>query len=310
MINIINYNSASALKTFLERENLGMRKKFGQNFLINPEIRRSLVEALGANAGEDVWEIGPGLGAMTSVLLEKGFAVKAFEIDAGFIRILKHIFACEENFSLIEGDVMRTWQDHFSGNQSGLISGQNNASFLLGNLPYNIAAAFLADLIEKRRLFTRMVVTVQKEIALRMTATAGSPDYSSFSVLCASVYKVKPLILIRPSSFYPQPNVDSMGVFLENKNYDNIPRIFYPLVRSLFASRRKTIKNNLLNFIASCQLNQNTGITPKDFCAALMSENGLSGNERAETLELEVFFSLARSLEVIRENGNLFNFKH
>jgi len=277
LTDMINYNSASALRTFLEREGLGMRKKFGQNFLINPAVRQALVEALGCQPSEEVWEIGPGLGAMTSLLLEKGLKVSAFEIDKGFIRVLTQIFAAEKSFSLIEGDVMKTW------------SAQKPARFLLGNLPYNIAAALIAEFTEKGRLFERMVVTVQKETAMRMAAKAGSPDYSSFSVLCASVYKVKPLMTIRPSSFYPQPNVDSMGVLFENKNHGICSPVFYRLVRALFASKRKTIKNNLTNFAAS-----------KDICESVLRENGLAGNERAEDLEPEVFLSLAKSIENMR----------
>ena len=224
--NIINYNSASALRAFLESEGLGMRKKFGQNFLINPSVRQSLVDSLGARSGDEVWEVGPGLGAMTALLLERGFSVKAFEIDSGFIGVLKKIFCDEKKFTLVEGDVMKTW------------STQEPSPFFLGNLPYNVGAALLADLIEKGRLFTRMVVTVQKEVALRMAAAAGTGDYSSFSVLCQSAYKVKPLMLIRPSSFYPKPNVDSMGVLLESRPPLSYPALFYPLVRSLFSSRR------------------------------------------------------------------------
>jgi len=280
----MNYNSAAALRAFLEEEGLGMRKKFGQNFLINPAVRQSLADALGADAGEEVWEIGPGLGAMTALLLERGLNVKAFEIDTGFIRVLKRLFADEKKFSLVEGDAMKTWNS------------QEPASFLLGNLPYNVAAALLADLIEKGRLFTRMVVTVQKEVALRMAARADSPDYSSFSVLCASAYSVKPLMTIRPSSFYPQPNVDSMGVLLENRMAPKYPSVFYPLVRSLFASRRKTVKNNLLAFISSRLGKSGT----QDLCAALLRENGLNGSERAENLEPELFLSLAKTIENVR----------
>ncbi|MDR1839231.1 MAG: 16S rRNA (adenine(1518)-N(6)/adenine(1519)-N(6))-dimethyltransferase RsmA [Treponema sp.] len=283
--NLINYNSASALRSFLEEEGLGMRKKFGQNFLINPATRQAIVDALGCKTGDEVWEIGPGLGAMTALLLEKGIIVKAFEIDTGFIRILKRIFSEEKNFNLVEGDVMKTW------------STQEPAQFLLGNLPYNVAAALLADLIEKGRLFTRMVVTVQKEVALRMAASAGSHDYSSFSVLCASAYKVKPLMTIRSSSFYPQPNVDSMGVLLEGRSTDSpqVPAVFYPMVRALFASRRKTIKNNLSAFV-SARLEENS----QDVCAAILRENGLSGNERAEELEFDCFLSLAKSTQNMR----------
>jgi len=285
----LNYNSASALRAFLDQEGLGMQKKFGQNFLINPETRKALVQALDAQSSDEVWEIGPGLGAMTVLLLEKGLKVKAFEIDLGFIRVLKNIFSEDKNFTLVEGDVMKTWQAHQS------------APFLFGNLPYNVAAALLADLIENDRIFSRMVVTVQKEVAQRMAASAGKPDYSSFSVLCASAYKVKPLMTIRPSSFYPQPNVDSMAVILEKKDAQKRPAVFYPLVRALFASRRKTIKNNLLTFIAarfgeSLQNKQ----AVQDLCASVLQSNSLNGVERAESLGLETFLSLALSIDNMR----------
>ncbi|WP_461256381.1 16S rRNA (adenine(1518)-N(6)/adenine(1519)-N(6))-dimethyltransferase RsmA [Treponema sp. R80B11-R83G3] len=285
----INYNSAAALRAFLDQEKLGMRKKFGQNFLINPETRKALVQSLGAQSGDEVWEIGPGLGAMTALLLETGLKVKAFEIDLGFIRILKNIFSENKNFTLVEGDVMKTWQS------------QSSAPFLFGNLPYNVASALLADLIENGCIFSRMVITVQKEVALRMTATAGKPDYSSFSVLCASAYKVKPLMTIRPSSFYPQPNVDSMAVLLEKKAAQKYPAVFYPLVRALFASRRKTIKNNLVTFLSSRfggSLQNKSAV--QELCASVLQNNSLNGTERAESLELGLFLSLALSIDNMR----------
>jgi 16S rRNA (adenine1518-N6/adenine1519-N6)-dimethyltransferase len=283
--NKINYNSSAALKIFLKEEGLGMRKKFGQNFLINPVTRQALVNALDCDAEDEVWEIGPGLGAMTTMLLEKGLSVRAFEIDTGFIRVLKELFAGEKKISLVEGDVLKTW------------NAQKPAQFLLGNLPYNVAAALLADLIEKGRLFTRIVVTVQKEVALRMAASAGSPEYSSFSVLCASAYAVKPLMVIRPSSFYPQPKVDSMGVLLEKKSSPalQIPPVFFPLVRALFSSRRKTVKNNLTVFLSSIFGNL------QNICLPLLRENGLTGNERAENLNFESFLSLAKYIENMRK---------
>ncbi|MCL2722188.1 MAG: 16S rRNA (adenine(1518)-N(6)/adenine(1519)-N(6))-dimethyltransferase RsmA [Treponema sp.] len=286
---MINYNSASELRSFLEKEELGMQKKFGQNFLINPAVRKTLVETLGAETGDEVWEVGPGLGAMTAPLLEMGLKVKAFEIDKGFIRVLKNIFSFDNgfhgNFTLIEGDVMKTWQDQ-----------RSSCRFFLGNLPYNVAAALLADFIEKKRYFSRMVVTVQKEVALRMAAKAGSSDYSSFSVLCASVYNVKPLMIIKREAFFPQPNVDSMGVLLENKNAQPCPLVFYPLVRSLFASRRKTIKNNFLTFLSSRKGKKEA----LDICSAVLRENSINENERAENLDFDAFLSLAKSLENMR----------
>lgn len=284
---MINYNSSSALRAFLEQNNLGMQKKFGQNFLVNPEIRKSLADALGAKSGDEVWEIGPGLGAMTALLFENGNNVKAFEIDTGFIRVLKDLFKDKNNFSLIEGDVLKTWEQEWEKEKSA------NGRFLLGNLPYNIAASLIADFIEKGCVFSRMVVTVQKEVALRMSAKPGSKDYSSFSVLCGSVYKIKPLMTIHSSSFYPKPNVDSMGVLLEaNLPPEPYPKTLYPLIRALFSSRRKTIKNNLINILSVPWL-----ASKPCLCVRLFSDNNLTGNERAETLELSQFVSLARSLE-------------
>ncbi|MDR0495625.1 MAG: 16S rRNA (adenine(1518)-N(6)/adenine(1519)-N(6))-dimethyltransferase RsmA [Treponema sp.] len=271
-----NYNSAADLRAFLDEKGLGMRKKFGQNFLINPAIREALVRALEAPPGESVWEVGPGLGAMTSLLLEQGLSVRAFEIDAGFSRFLKEQFAANVHFTLVEGDVLKTWQ------------AESVSPYLLGNLPYNIAAVLLADLIEKRRFFRRIVVTVQREVARRMTALPGSADYSSFSVLCSSVYYVKPLMVIKGAAFYPRPHVDSQALLLE-LNEDAASRIrpacFYPLIRRLFSSRRKTIKNNL------------TGFLPADAAAQALEKSSLDGGRRAENLTLDDFQALAKAIE-------------
>jgi 16S rRNA (adenine1518-N6/adenine1519-N6)-dimethyltransferase len=283
----INYNSAAALQSFLSDNGLGMRKKFGQNFLINPGARQSLVRELSAEAGEGIWEIGPGLGAMTSLLLDNGLLVRAFELDAGFARILREIFSGNANFTLIEGDVLKTWP------------AQPASPYLLGNLPYNIAAALLADFIEQGRFFKRMIVTVQREVARRMAATPGSADYSSFSVLCASAYRVKPLMVIKGASFYPRPNVDSQAVLLELKEDANQtrPACFYPLVRQLFSSRRKTIKNNLTGFFAL--RGQDLRGKSADMAATALEKCGgrLDGGMRAETLSLEDFMALAKTIE-------------
>jgi len=277
-----NYNSTAALRAFLDQHGLGMRKKFGQNFLLNPDVREALVRALNAQAGESVWEIGPGLGAMTALLLEQGLCVRAFEIDSGFARALREIFATNAGFTLVEGDVLKTWQN------------EPAAPYLLGNLPYNIAATLLCDLIEQGRFFDRIVVTVQREVARRMAAVPGSADYSSFSVLCASAYRVKPLMVIKGASFYPKPNVDSQAVLLERRDdaARMRPACFYPLVRGLFASRRKTIKNNLIAFFASRGNGESVAMT-----AAAFEKSALDGSRRAEDLSLEDFEALAKTVE-------------
>jgi 16S rRNA (adenine1518-N6/adenine1519-N6)-dimethyltransferase len=279
----MNYNSAIALQTFLAENSLGMRKKFGQNFLINPGVRRSLASALGAEAGESVWEVGPGLGAMTSLLLDKGLFVRAFEIDPGFARVLREIFSAYAHFTLVEGDVLKTWP------------AQPESPYFLGNLPYNIAAVLLADFIEKGRFFKRMVVTVQREVARRMAAAPGSADYSSFSVLCASVYRVKLLMVMKGASFYPKPNVDSQAVLLELKEdaAQIRPACFYPLIRRLFSSRRKTIKNNLAGFFVQ----PGPGQARAEMAAKALAQCALDGGRRAEDLTVDDFMALAKTIE-------------
>jgi 16S rRNA (adenine1518-N6/adenine1519-N6)-dimethyltransferase len=282
----LNYNSPASLAAFLEARGMGMRKKYGQNFLVNESARRALADALAAECGADVWEIGPGLGAMTRLLLDCGLCVRAFEIDAGFAAALGEIFAGEKNFTLVKGDALKTWVS------------QPAAPYLLGNLPYNIAAALLGSFIEQGRFFKRMVVTVQREMAQRMAAHPGSRDYSSFSVLCASAYHITPLQVLKGASFYPRPNVESQGVRLELRSgfcQGVYPPVFYPMVRALFSSRRKMIKNNLANFLAArpAQRGDSAAVT----AASALAECGISGGERAENLGLDAFAALAKILE-------------
>ena len=295
---LVNYDSPRELRAFLDERGLGMRKKHGQNFLINAAVRSRLLDALELRPGDNVWEIGPGLGAMTAGLLERGALVTAFEIDPAFARALGEFFSGGGSaFRLVEGDVLKTWP--------AIAAELNEKSasedlFLLGNLPYNIAAALLADFIEKGRFFTRLVVTVQREVARRMAARPGTADYSSFSVLCASVYKITLLPVIKPASFYPAPRVDSQGALLELLPRRELPRLFYPLVRNLFSSRRKIIKNTLSKFAASVILDKHKpGAAAAEITAEVLSRADICGERRPETLSIDEFAALAAFLEEI-----------
>jgi len=307
-----NYDSPKELKAFLDERGIGMRKKFGQNFLINPRERSMLLDALELPAGAKVWEAGAGLGAMTAGLLERGADLTAFEIDPAFARALREFFGDNSvtgggSFHLVEGDIIKTW---------GPVSVTDDELFLFGNLPYNIAAALIADFIEKGRFFKRAVITVQREVARRMAASPGSGDYSSFSVLCSSVYKVKLLKIIKPSSFYPAPNVDSQGVRMDLiSKPEKMPKFFYLLVRSLFSSRRKTIRNTLTAFASSVIIGSINGsitgsmlqgkafLSAKETAEETLRKAGISGDRRAETLAIDEFAALAAFLEEIVFNG-------
>jgi len=280
--------------------------------MINPHERSMLLDALELPTGAKVWEAGAGLGAMTAGLLERGADLTAFEIDPAFARALREFF--EDNsagsggsFHLVEGDILKTW---------GLVNVTDGELFLFGNLPYNIAAALIADFIEKGRFFKRAVITVQMEVARRMAAGPGSADYSSFSVLCSSVYKVKLLKIIKPSSFYPAPRVDSRGVRMDLiSGPEKKPKLFYPLVRSLFSTRRKTIRNTLTAFASSAIIGSINGsitgsmlqgkvfLSARETAEETLRKAGVSGDRRAETLAIDEFAALAAFLEEIVFNG-------
>jgi 16S rRNA (adenine1518-N6/adenine1519-N6)-dimethyltransferase len=254
-----------------------------------------LLDALDLRVGASVWEIGPGLGAMTEGLLERGASVTAFELDPAFSQFLRETFAGNSAFRLVEGDVIKTWP-------SIQVEGE---LFLLGNLPYGIAAALLADFIEKERLFRHVVVTVQREVARRICAKPGSADYSSFSVLCSSVYKPVALRIIKSSAFYPEPRVESQGVRLELlEERKKLPSLFYPLVRSLFSSRRKTIRNTLSTFAVSVIMKSPACLlSARETAEEALSSAGISGERRPETLGIDEFAALAAFFEGIAADG-------
>jgi 16S rRNA (adenine1518-N6/adenine1519-N6)-dimethyltransferase len=271
-----------------------IRKQWGQNFLVNPSARLAIADALEAEGGSGVWEIGSGMGAMTAELLGRNLKVKAFEIDPGFCSILEEIFSGSA-FTLVRGDVLKTWGTVDS-------SVEEPAPYLLGNLPYTIAAVLMGNLIEKGRLFKRMAVTVQKEVARRMAAPPGSKEYSSISVLCASAYKIKIFMTLKGASFYPVPHVESAAVRFDlRQNTIKAPALFYPLIRGLFASRRKTIANNLEHFLAvSCTIQGGKAADAMKVAEAMkvaLEQSGVRGGDRAEKLPVEAFLSLASELE-------------
>jgi 16S rRNA (adenine1518-N6/adenine1519-N6)-dimethyltransferase len=280
LIPSVNYDSPADLRRFLDERGFGMQKKFGQNFLVNRAARERLVDSLEAESGSSVWEVGPGLGAMTELMLDKELTLTAFEIDRGFAAVLRELFGDRPHFRLVEGDALKTWPAE--ARASGV------PRYFFGNLPYNIAATLIASFIEADVFFDRSVVTVQKEVAKRMSAKAGDEDYSSFSVLCASAYTVRPLMTLKPHSFYPAPNVDSQAVVMDRRRLELPPevlRVFRPLVRALFSSRRKTVRNNLEAFLSSGER-----------ASAALAAAGIDPDLRAERLDLEGFAGLAREV--------------
>ena len=280
-LNHPDYNSPAELKKILDDNGFSMQKKFGQNFLINGAARTKLIDALDVKEGTTVWEVGPGLGAMTNELLERGTKLTVFEIDRGFISLISQFFqdySDKQKFRIIEGDVIKNW---YGQTQSGTIIPQR----FFGNLPYNIAATIIADTIEKGIRFDRCVFTVQKEVAVRMAAKPGDDDYSSLSVLCNWAYDVKNLMDLSGASFWPKPNVDSRAVvFTKKEDFPRCtnPTLFIKMQRALFSSRRKTVRNNLQGFLNNSEKALNC-----------LEKAGIDPMLRAEVLTIEQMLKLS-----------------
>lgn len=285
-MNCPDYNSPVALKELLDGQGMAMQKRFGQNFLVNGAARRRIADALGISAGTTVWEVGPGLGAMTAELLSRGARVTAFEIDRGFARLLRSIFSEEVGsgtLRIVEGDAMRTWR--------GELESSGVPERFFGNLPYNVAAQIVGGTIEAGVRFGRMVVTVQREVAERMAADAGGAEYSSLSVLCRWAYDVSTVADLAGGSFWPVPNVASRTVSLVPRDGFpgcSDPSFFRAMVRRLFSSRRKTVRNNLLSLAGAGAVD------------AALAAAGVSPGERAERLGVGALLSLSDALSASR----------
>lgn len=275
-----DYNSPAELKAFLDEQGFAMQKKFGQNFMINGDARKKIIDALEPQENELIWEVGPGLGCMTEEIMNRGAKVHAFEIDRGFIGLLKQFFEEQEaggKFSITEGDVLKTWKGEYEGCTQ-------KPTKLFGNLPYNIAATFIADTIVEGLVFDRCVFTVQKEVTERVCAKPGTEKYSAFSVLCQWAYDVKKGIVLSSGNFWPRPNVASQSFSLEKKSEPvecKDSRLFVKLVHALFSSRRKTLLNNIKPLLLA-------GINADE----VFEKAGINKMERAENLSVAQFARL------------------
>ncbi|MBU8914235.1 MAG: 16S rRNA (adenine(1518)-N(6)/adenine(1519)-N(6))-dimethyltransferase RsmA [Spirochaetales bacterium] len=295
-------NSPTALRRLLEQEGLAPKKRWGQNFMIAPGARSSILAALDVRPDDLVWEIGPGLGAITAMLVESARQVVVFEIDHGIMRVLRERFG--PAITIVAGDAVKT----LGGRR---LTGEPGASALsapvspgpdlvAGNLPYRSAAAIVAVLLETvgiRSDCRRMVFTVQREMARRMVASPGGKDYSPLSVLCTLTGSVTHNSDLAAGSFYPAPEVVSSLVSVEPKPVDQgLLQLASICARSLFTSRRKTIRNNLPTLASA------VGVPTAEIQEAL-DEIDIENSRRAETVEAEAYLRLAERIRSRRSSA-------
>ena len=260
-----------------KRFDIKMSKKLGQNFLIKRGIVDEIVRAAELTPGEPVLEVGPGIGTLTQGLAQSGADVTAIELDRRLLEVLDTTLASYDNVRIVHGDVLKL----------DVPTIMNHKPFkVVANLPYYITTPIIMSLLESKLPIERLVVMVQKEVALRMVAQPGTKDYGALSV--AVQYYTEPDIVldVPPKSFLPAPAVTSSVIrcVLRDKPPVDVidEKLFFHVVKAGFAQRRKTFANTM----------KTTGLS-KDRIEELLEKANIDGQRRGETFTLQEFADVA-----------------
>lgn len=259
---------------WLEFVNVGAKKKFGQNFLVDQSVLDKIVKHAEVENTSCV-EIGPGVGALTNTLLPVVKKLDVFEIDHNMVRVLEERFKGESKLSVTDTDFLKV-------NTSDLES-----EVVVANLPYYITTPILFKFLEEKNKVDRLIIMVQKEVAERFSAKPNTKDYNALSVILQFKADVEYLFTVNRTAFFPQPRVDSAVVKVKFKRNatDINEEGFFKFVKTVFAHRRKTMVNNLSNTYN------------KELVKTILAE--VVGNEsvRSEALTIEQLLKVYKELE-------------
>ena len=268
----------------------GFKKSFGQNFLINPAVPARIAESLGYSAArgpKNVLEIGPGIGTLTVELCSVADKVAAVELDKALIPILGRTLSGFDNVEIINADILKT---DIGGLADGHFGGQ--PFDVCANLPYYITSPILMYLLENGRRPRRIVIMVQKEVAQRLTAAPGSPEYGAITAAVARYGAVTRLFSVPAGDFLPAPKVDSAVIRIDV--YDRSPyavkneKTLDRVIKGAFAQRRKTLVNSM------------AGVFPelgKNGVAAILERMGLPSDIRGERLSIAQMAEMSDIME-------------
>lgn len=257
------------------------KKKYGQNFLNDQNtVLERIMEVSQVSSNDEVLEIGPGEGALTELLLQRAKKVNCVEIDTDLEKILRKKFDSNPKFNLHMGDILEA-------DLRGIIGANTK---VVANIPYYITSPIINKLIEHRDLIDEVYLMVQKEVGERVCATSGK-ERSVLTLAVEYFGEAEYLFTIPKEFFTPVPKIDSgfIGIkFYKDRRFEKIidENLFFKYVKGAFSNKRKNIVNNLATL----------GIS-KDKIQGVLTELGISFNERAENLSIEQFIELAKLLE-------------
>lgn len=272
-----------SLKEILVKNNFRFNKRFGQNFLTDNNLLDSIVEKAGITSGDTVVEIGCGGGTLTAAIAKRAKRVIGFEIDRNLKPVLEESLAGYENVEIIFKDVMKMKTEEIEEMCGGEFS-------LVANLPYYITTPILMKFVEESSKVKSITVTVQEEVADRLTAKAGTEAYGAITAGIDVAGNAEKLMRIPRAMFYPAPNVDSavVKITMDRDKYGDVDlKAYRAAVRCGFASRRKTLVNNLMQ---SFKIPRNEA---EEIVVAVKGDCLVRG----ETLSTEDFVDLSRILK-------------
>lgn len=271
---IENYNTQELVKKY----NFKFSKSLGQNFLIDDSVLDDIVVGADVNEEDYIIEIGPGVGTLTARLLNVAKGVVAVELDNDLIPILTEELGKHPNFSLIHNDALKIDFNEIIGDEKSVK--------LVANLPYYVTTPIIVKLLKEKYNFKSLTIMIQKEVAERMAASPNCKDYGSLSLLVQYYCDTKIIRKVSPSSFIPQPKVDSIVIRLDRLDEPRVKvkdeKLMFDIIRNSFNMRRKTLLNGV-KFL---------GLS-KDILEKAFEVSDIDCRRRGETLTLEEFAKLS-----------------
>lgn len=281
-------SNISNIKEILARHGFTFSKSLGQNFLVNPTVCPRMALESGADKGMGVIEIGPGIGVLTCELAKRADKVVAIELDKRLLPVLDETLRDFDNIKVINGDVLKT-------DLKKLIDEEFRGMpvCVCANLPYYITSPVIMKLLEERLPVEAITVMVQKEAALRICAEAGTRQCGAVTIAVRYYAQPRVLFSVSAGSFMPAPKVDSAVIRLQLHNETPFKAadetLFFKVVKSAFAQRRKTLPNALS---AGLSLDKNT-------INNMLNKAGIPLSFRAEQLSMEQFKQIADCLAAL-----------
>ncbi|NIO08884.1 MAG: ribosomal RNA small subunit methyltransferase A [Deltaproteobacteria bacterium] len=258
------------------------KKRLGQNFLIDEKIIGAIVRLADIAEGDEVLEIGPGMGFLTRALLAEARRVWAVEVDSLLVEWMRNSsLGSNSSLQLIHGDVLKIRFVDFL---------PEHKIKLVGNLPYHISTPVLFHILEQRQHFSHLVLMVQREVAERLSARPGTKSYGTLSIWCQVYGEIVGQLRVSPGAFFPQPKVHSTVLKIQLRPVPLVPESdvssLRDVVRASFGQRRKTLSNALANLLKR----------ERGEVDALLKLEGIDPRRRGETLDVEEMIRLARTL--------------